>query len=361
MICVAFFVVKLLRNPRHYLVVSLAITDMCTGISVSKSAWNWNIHKILPISYRNYPFFLPSIIYINDYLYLHLFITYDDCFILQLPPAILYTMFNEWVFDATFCNIWLFLIQTVTRASRLTLCAIAIDRYWTITRHEYEANRTSYRMMFYITIVWICAIAMSIPPLIIGNVHSIENGTMCIVAFNIAYRIYSLIQFYIPYAIMLFVYFKIFVKARRMAHVDKFRLSQLQITIDHGSNEKSTDCMSKCLRKCHFLTAKHSILGLLMITFSICWLPLYIMNLVQICTDSVKVLSNLDSAIITWLGFVNSMINPLINVMMIHELRIIISAMLCCRCSDLNALMRKDSYENKYGSPRRFSANSDRK
>lgn len=39
MICVSFSVVKLLRNPRHYLVVSLAIIDLCTGLLVSVLIW----------------------------------------------------------------------------------------------------------------------------------------------------------------------------------------------------------------------------------------------------------------------------------------------------------------------------------
>lgn len=240
----------------------------------------------------------------------------------------------------------------------MTLCAIAIDRYWTITKIEYEANRTPYRMMFYITVVWICAITMSIPPLIIGNVHQIEKGTMCIVAFDIAYRIYSLVQFYVPYAVMLFVYFKIFLKARRMARDDRIKHKRLMTSTNGGDNEKSIDFISKSLRKSHCITAKRSILGILMITYSICWLPLYVMNSVQIWTGSVKVLSNLNSAIITWLGFVNSMINPLINVMMIHELRIVIGAMLCCRCSEIYAIMRKESYESKFGTPQQNSAHS---
>ena len=147
----------------------------------------------------------------------------------DLAVAVLVMPFNVanycvgyWVFGKIFCNMWLtFDILTCT-ASILNLCAIAIDRYYAI--HDpinYSRKRTLKRVTITIGLVWGLSAVISIPPLIGWNNSSgtglfDEETGMCELTDEKGYVVYSASgSFFIPLAIMSFVYINIFRATRR--------------------------------------------------------------------------------------------------------------------------------------------------
>lgn len=264
-----------------------------------------------------------------------------------MPLAMLDTVFNKWYFGVTLCDFWITLDVLFGTASILNLCAIALDRYWSITQpFEYASTRTSTRMIIYVAVVWIGALCVATPPFfIVNNVHSNERGhPICLISQNIAYQIYAtLVTFYIPYVIMLVVYYKIFRVTQRIS-IDVEHVTAIPVT-NNDTTMRSTRFHCQISKQLKGAT----ILGLLVVSFTICWLPFFILAVVQPIIGNENV-PPVVGFLLLWLGFTNSLINPIITVAMLREFRRPIHRMLCCHCARPNEVSREDFYLSKYGS-----------
>lgn len=186
LVCLAVFLVKKLRRPCNYLLVSLAVSDLCVAILV-------------------------------------------------MPMALLYSILGRWSLGNFMCDLWVSFDVLSCTASILNLCMISVDRYYAITKPlEYGVQRTPKRMIQCVSLVWLGAACISLPPLlIIGNEHEVTDGIPhCVVCQNFGYQIYAtLLSFYIPLTVMIVVYYKIFCAARRI--VLEERRAQLHLETNH--------------------------------------------------------------------------------------------------------------------------------
>ncbi|XP_055321329.1 5-hydroxytryptamine receptor 1 [Sitodiplosis mosellana] len=320
LVCIAVCMVRKLRRPCNYLLVSLAVSDLCVAILV-------------------------------------------------MPPALLYEVLGEWNFGTVFCDLWVSFDQLACTASILNLCAISLDRYWAITKPlEYGVKRTPRRMMLCVALVWLGAACISLPPLLIlGNEHYNENGEpICLVCQNFGYQIYATLgSFYIPLAVMLFVYYQIFRAARRIVLDEKRAQTRLENTMNGGTKEKPIETSSGTIigsphqKKLRFQLAKErkasTTLGIIMSAFTICWLPFFLLALVRPFLGEGKdedpaVPSYLHSLFL-WLGYANSLLNPVIYATLNRDFRKPFQEILYFRCSSLNLMMREDFYHSQYGEP----------
>lgn len=334
LVCVAVCLVRKLRRPANYLLVSLAVSDLCVAVLV-------------------------------------------------MPTALLYEVLGKWNFGTVFCDIWVSFDVLSCTASILNLCAISVDRYWAITKPlEYGVKRTPRRMMLCVALVWLGAACISLPPLLIlGNEHITEDGhPLCVVCQNFGYQIYATLgSFYIPLSVMLFVYYQIFRAARRIVMDEKRAQTRLENTINGtttGLNkEKSligggiiatggggvvgggTDTTTSVIgsphqKKLRFQLAKErkasTTLGIIMSAFTVCWLPFFILALVRpFLGENPETLSSL----FLWLGYANSLLNPIIYATLNRDFRKPFQEILYFRCSSLNLMMREDFYHSQYGEP----------
>lgn len=179
LICVAVRLVRKLRRPSNYLIVSLAVSDLCVAIIV-------------------------------------------------MPIATVYYIMGTWPFGPVICDFWVSSDVLSCTASILNLCMISVDRYYAITKPlEYGVKRTPRRMLFCVFLVWISAAFISLPPvLILGNE---KTETSCSVSQNQVYQIYATFgSFYIPLTVMIVVYYKIFSAARKIVKDERRAQSHLE-------------------------------------------------------------------------------------------------------------------------------------
>lgn len=287
--------------------------------------------------------------------------------VLVMPFNVAHFVIGHWVFGVVFCNMWLtFDILTCT-ASILNLCAIAMDRYFAI--HDpinYAQKRTSKRVVVSIIIVWGASALISIPPLIGWNNSSgkglyDDKTGICQLTDAKGFVIYSAAgSFYIPLFIMSFVYINIFIATRRRLRQRAQAAAAAKLAAvtgrqnHHGDNDatetsstdspvteaknkanvKDTDNNDKPTDKSkgdnskdtvhRFLEDKQKIslsrerraartMAVIMAVFVICWLPFFLMYVIfPFCQSCVDKTDQRVVNFITWLGYINSSLNPII-------------------------------------------------
>ncbi|XP_008571039.1 PREDICTED: 5-hydroxytryptamine receptor 1D [Galeopterus variegatus] len=276
--------------------------------------------------------------------------------ILVMPISIAYTITRTWNFGQILCDIWLSSDITCCTASILHLCVIALDRYWAITDAlEYSKCRTAGHAATMIAIVWAISICISVPPLFWRQAEAQEEMSDCLVnTSQISYTIYSTCgAFYIPSVLLIILYGRIYRAARNhilnppSLYGKRFTAAQL-IT---GSAGSSVCSLNASLHEGHSHSAGSPLffnhvrikladsilerkrisaarerkatktLGIILGAFIICWLPFFVASLVlPICQDSCWIHPALFD-FFTWLGYLNSLINPVIYTVFNEEFR----------------------------------------
>ncbi|XP_011499174.1 PREDICTED: 5-hydroxytryptamine receptor 1 [Ceratosolen solmsi marchali] len=410
LVCVAVFLVKKLRKPCNYLLVSLAVSDFCVALLV-------------------------------------------------MPMAMLYEIKGNWSFGPTMCEIWVSFDVLSCTASILNLCMISVDRYYAISKPlDYGVKRTTRRMIFYVAFVWLGAACISLPPLfVLGNEYTQSDTGVshCSVCQNSGYQIYATLgSFYIPLFVMILVYYKIFCAARKIVLEEKRAQSHLEaychLDIEqqlpapilhqkansdmqttrgtspiehHRSSSASTTCsghavkcfaggprksnesqcpmLQPCAEKLPILVStstmsppvlshgscrpvssrqrKHAnstssevnsphkqkrlrlqlakerkastTLGIIMSAFTICWLPFFVLALIRIFLSDPDAIPAFLSSIFLWLGYCNSLLNPIIYATLNRDFRKPFREILYFRCGNLQHMMREEFYQSQYGDP----------
>ncbi|XP_064811738.1 5-hydroxytryptamine receptor 1D-like [Oncorhynchus masou masou] len=285
--------------------------------------------------------------------------------ILVMPISILYTVSKTWALGQIVCDIWLSSDITFCTASILHLCVIALDRYWAITDAlEYSKRRTMRRAGLMITVVWVISISISMPPLFWRQAKANEEVMECIVNTDqISYTLYSTFgAFYVPTVLLIILYGRIYVAARSrifktpVSCGKRFTTAQLIQTsagssicsINSASNQEGhlhpggggntggvavnggggssggsplfNNCVTvkladSVLERKRLCTAREKkatkTLGIILGAFIVCWLPFFVVTLVlAICKECWFHPVLFD--VFTWLGYLNSLINPVI-------------------------------------------------
>ena len=137
-----------------------------------------------------------------------------------MPVALLNDLALEtWPFGMTFCKVWIASDVMCSTASIINLCAISLDRYVHIKDPlQYTEWITRRTVPISIAVIWILSALMSFLPISL-NLHmasgSVPENDSCTVDFNPSYSIISsVISFFVPCFIMLFIYFHVYSFAR---------------------------------------------------------------------------------------------------------------------------------------------------
>lgn len=136
---------------------------------------------------------------------------------LVMPFSLANELMGYWYFGEIWCEIYLALDVLFCTASIAHLCAISLDRYWSITKAiEYNLKRTPRRIKCIIFIVWVIAAVISFPPLITMKKEKNEERPQCTINTQEWYVISSCIgSFFLPCLIMVLVYIRIYQIAKK--------------------------------------------------------------------------------------------------------------------------------------------------
>ncbi|XP_062069175.1 alpha-2C adrenergic receptor [Lepus europaeus] len=86
---------------------------------------------------------------------------------LVMPFSLAKELMAYWYFGRVWCGVYLALDVLFCTASIGHLCAISLDRYWSVTRAvEYNLKRTPRRVKATIVAVWLLSALISFPPLV---------------------------------------------------------------------------------------------------------------------------------------------------------------------------------------------------
>lgn len=90
-------------------------------------------------------------------------------------------------------------------------------------------------------------------------------------------------------------------------------------------------------------------LGIIMGCFVACWLPFFILALVKPLLPVGTVVPDWISALLLWLGFANSLLNPIIYARFNRDFRKPFKEIIFCRCVNINSHMRTERFTEEYG------------
>ncbi|XP_028293599.1 5-hydroxytryptamine receptor 1D [Gouania willdenowi] len=269
--------------------------------------------------------------------------------ILVMPISIVYTVTKTWSLGQIVCDIWLSSDITFCTASILHLCVIALDRYWAITDAlEYSKRRTMGRAGVMVGVVWVISISISMPPLFWRQAKAHEELKECVVNTDqLSYTLYSTFgAFYVPTILLVILYGRIYVAARSRifkmpaSSGKRFTTAQLIQTsagsslcsLNSASHQeghhhstgggspllvnsvkvKLADSVLERKRLCAARERKATkTLGIILGAFIVCWLPFFVDTLVMAMCEECWFDPVLFD-IFTWLGYLNSLINPII-------------------------------------------------
>ncbi|ROL51803.1 Beta-2 adrenergic receptor [Anabarilius grahami] len=241
-----------------------------------------------------------------------------------VPFGGIHIILSTWHFGNFFCDFWLATDILCVTASIETLCVIALDRYLAITSpFRYQSLLTKGRARIIVLLVWVIAGLISFLPIhmkwwISSEIEAricMEKDNCCEFDVNSSYAIISsIVSFYIPLVIMIFVYSRVFQEARKqLKKIDKSE-GRFHAQNNNGKNNEvlSSHCEVRTAKKHKFCLKEHKALktlGIIMGVFTLCWLPFFVLNVVP--QKMVKV-DALTYKILNWIGYANSAFNPLI-------------------------------------------------
>ncbi|XP_065531726.1 D(3) dopamine receptor [Lathamus discolor] len=343
LVCLAVLRERALQTTTNYLVVSLAVADLLVAILV-----------------------MPWVVY------------------LEVTGGV-------WTFSRICCDIFVTMDVMMCTASILNLCAISIDRYTAVVKPVQYQNSTGQsscrRVSLMIVIVWMLAFAVSCP--LLFGFNTTGDPTVCSIS-NPSFIIYSsLVSFYLPFLVTLLLYVRIYLVLRQRqkkriltrqgshsastkpccahkylqpwepAHLEDKRyrsfcheasLTKTPRSTQHSrleerrstkpglevrrlSNGKTISSLRLAHQQPRLIQLRErkatQMLAIVLGAFIGCWLPFFLIHILNTHCPSCHVPPGLYSAS-TWLGYVNSALNPIIYTTFNTDFRKAFLKILCC-------------------------------
>ncbi|XP_072432985.1 alpha-1A adrenergic receptor isoform X2 [Chiloscyllium punctatum] len=134
-----------------------------------------------------------------------------------LPFSASLEVFGYWAFGRPFCDVWAAVDVLCCTASIMSLCTISIDRYIGVRYSlRYPAIMTERKALWILLLLWLSSLVISVGPLLGWKEPAPADDTVCSITEEPGYALFSsLFSFYLPLTVILAMYCRIYVVARR--------------------------------------------------------------------------------------------------------------------------------------------------
>lgn len=256
-------------------------------------------------------------------------------------PATLTEIFGQWILAECFCVIWASFDVLLCSASVLSVCLISLDRYIAImVPLRYKGIVTYKRAFITLAVAWVLAICASFIPLVSGihnpelptltNLTLITDTPQCLFIPSLIYvLIVSPVTILLPIIISFVLYYRVSKEAKRQARFVGILIAPTNMLL-------GTKVANKHIREP--FTRKATItLGIIVGAYVVTWAPFLVTNLVDAICRCVP--SKLFTAFV-WLGYCNSLINPIIYPFFMRDFRKVYSNAVLSVCPSFTFLQK---------------------
>ncbi|KAM4545001.1 alpha-1A adrenergic receptor-like [Odontesthes bonariensis] len=273
-----------------------------------------------------------------------------------LPVSATLEVLDYWVFGRIFCDIWAAVDVLCCTASIMSLCVISIDRYIGVRYPlQYPLIVTKRRALLAMLGVWILSFVISIGPLLGWKESPSEDDTVCVITEEPFYALFSSLgSFYIPLAVILAMYCRVYVVAKRTTknleagmmkdraddsneltlriHCRNQQIQDLCPSSKAGGGGASAGRSALTVKLLKFSREKKAAktLGVVVGMFILCWLPFFLVLPIGSFNSSLRPPETLFK-VIFWLGYFNSCLNPIIYPCYSREFKQAFIRILRCR------------------------------
>ncbi|XP_039617361.1 dopamine receptor D4 related sequence [Polypterus senegalus] len=299
-----------------------------------------------------------------------------------------------WTLNMYICDALMTMDVMLCTASILNLCAISVDRYIAvIVPLKYNRNQFSMRQLVLITATWVLSFGVASPVIFGLNQVPNRDPKVCKLEDDKFVVYSSVCSFFVPCPVMLLLYYWMFRGLRKWSTSRKANLmkgerrfsfslrslrrekrqkvkylmpqvsptvankvtvpendlitTQLDSTSDAEAQEKLKDgspkengikhspvssrgCQSKSRRVSGRERKAMKVLPIVVGVFLACWTPFFVVHVTKVLCVSCDITPPLIS-VVTWLGYVNSAVNPIIYTAFNIEFRKVFQKLLCCQ------------------------------
>ncbi|NP_001161621.1 orexin receptor-like protein [Saccoglossus kowalevskii] len=289
----------------------------------------------------------PQMRTVTNYYILNLSIADILVSLICLPITVVFETSETWFFGNLACKLIPYFQVVSMSVSVLTLCAIAVDRYFAIC-HPLMFKSTAKRAITVIFSIWITSFLVPIPQAVVYETERpiyTKNYIYLTKCFernwfgSIQQKVYHialvLVIYVIPLVMIIIAY--VFICRQLWAKIPgSYESCDSKKNASNGNSHVSTKASESQL-KSRRKVAK--MLIIVVVIFTICYLPLHLLNILRQFSFFDDVVHNTRSSfhipflIAHWLAFANSGVNPIIyNFLSAKFRREFKAAFACCFC-----------------------------